>query len=496
MASDLKIAALGRPFTLGMLYNAPRDKLIPGGTLWDDGTLQGKITEKVQPFSSFTVTTSDTIDSKSSQLDVEASLKASFLSGLIEVEGSAKYLNYQKKFKNQSRVTLEFKSTTNFKKLSALCLAHKDAHVIDHIKNNSATHIVTEIVYGANAFFVFDSQKITADSVKDLQGNMKAVIDKIPKLSVEGSAGIKLTDEEKAVTGKFSCKFFGDFNLKSNPVTYEDAVKAIVQLPQLLGEKGEKAVPVTVWLMPLKKLHHEAAELKSEISFRLIRKMQDALEDLSEMQMRCNDSLEGGVVGNFQILQEEFETFQMRCRDYASKLKRTMAEKFPSIREGEDESAAEKVLDDRHDSPFSQEKLSKWLDDKERQMNVIGACVNIMKGTKIVRSKTELDREVLSGEDVVCYVFTSTKKGDTFLDEMAAYLGVREEGSTVEDHWCCSDEVFTKMRALAERFYSYATAWGYRNYRFLITAIPNEKYEGATVYHYQRGVLLKEDWFS
>ncbi|KAI9529509.1 hypothetical protein NQZ68_011218 [Dissostichus eleginoides] len=51
-------------------------------------------------------------------LDIEASLEASVLGGLIAVGGSAKYLNDQKKFKNQSRVTFQYKATTNFKQLS------------------------------------------------------------------------------------------------------------------------------------------------------------------------------------------------------------------------------------------------------------------------------------------------------------------------------------------------------------------------------------------
>ncbi|KAF3853079.1 hypothetical protein F7725_013767 [Dissostichus mawsoni] len=76
MASDhMNVAALGRPFTLGMLYDARSDTLVP------------------------------------------ASLKASFLGGLIAVGGSAEYLNDEKKFKNQSRVTCQYKATTNFKEL-------------------------------------------------------------------------------------------------------------------------------------------------------------------------------------------------------------------------------------------------------------------------------------------------------------------------------------------------------------------------------------------
>ncbi|KAF1378006.1 hypothetical protein PFLUV_G00206740 [Perca fluviatilis] len=219
MASDNNIAALGRPFTLGMLYDARRDELIPGLTLWDNKTLQGKITESSQRFNEFKMAASDSTESKCTLLDVDASLKASYLSGLIEVGGSAKYLNDQKKFHNQSRVICQYKATTNFKQLMIKQLT-METQQMDVIKKSSATHVVTGILYGANAFFVFDSEKVEASSVQDIQCSMRAVIKKIPKVDIEGEVNLQLTDEEKALTQKFSCKFYGDLILDSNPATF------------------------------------------------------------------------------------------------------------------------------------------------------------------------------------------------------------------------------------------------------------------------------------
>ncbi|XP_039646887.1 neoverrucotoxin subunit beta-like [Perca fluviatilis] len=313
MASDNKtVAALGRPFTLGMLYDARTDELIPGLTMWDDKTLQDKITESSQHSSAFDIAASDSTESKCTLLDVEASLKVSFLGGLIEVEGSAKYLNDQKKFHNQSRVTLQYKATTNFKQLMIDHLT-MEPQQMDVIQKSSATHVVTGILYGTNAFFVFDSEKLEASSVQDIQGSMQAVIKKIPSFDFEGKVKIQLTDEEKALTQKFSCKFYGDFILESNPATFEEAVNTYVQLPKLLGEKEEKAVPVHVWLMPLKNFNPKAAELKKEITDKSVWNAQDNLEDLREIAMRCNDSLEDKVIENFPVIHKPLSTFQKLC---------------------------------------------------------------------------------------------------------------------------------------------------------------------------------------
>ncbi|XP_033483415.2 neoverrucotoxin subunit beta-like [Epinephelus lanceolatus] len=491
MASDMMAAAaLGRPFTLGMLYDARKDEVIPGFRLWDGKALQERITESPQRSSAFAISASDSIESKSSLLKVDASLKASFMCGLFEVEGSAEYLNDKKKFKNQSRVTFQYKATTHFKELSLTHLSVMNPQQINVIKKGLATHVVTGILYGANAFFVFDSEKLEASSVRDKEVKMKAVIQKIPDFNIQGKVDIKLTEAEKALTQTFSCKFYGDFILESNPATFEEAVKTYAQLPKLLGQNGENAVPVKVWLMPLKNLDSEAAELTSGISVGLVRKAQDTLEDLREIGIRCNDSQEDRVVEKFQHIQEELSTFQKLCGDYVCKLQNTMAEKLPSIREGkEDERSVEQLFEDRDKSLFSHDKLSKWLDRKEREINVIRSCVDTMEGAKVVLNQSELDREILAPgvEHVLCFVFTSMKRGDT--------LNSPKMGSTDEEQWYSSDGVVMKMRKKAKAFRDLAKALK-KNSRFcfLVAAIENKKYTGATIYHYKDGILDTEDF--
>lgn len=467
-------------------------------TLWDNKTLKENISESSKHSSAFQISTSDSIESKSSLLDVEASLKASFLCGLIEVGGSAKYLKDTKKFKNQSRVTCQYKATTNFKQLSMANLLTMNAQQTDLIHKGLATHVVTGILYGANAFFVFDSEKLEDSSVQDIQGHMEAVIKKIPSFNLEGKVDIKISNAEKALTEKFSCKFYGDFVLQSNPATFADAVKTYVELPKLLVQNGENSVPLKVWLMPLKNLDPKAAELMGGISPGLVREAQEALEDLKEIEMRCNDSLDDGVVEHFPEIHKDLSNFQRSCDYYASHLQQTMEKKFPLIREGkEDESSMKKVFEDRRKSLFSHEKLSEWLDRKEREINIIRSCVGMMKGIKIVHSQSALDREVLAAgvEDAACFVFTSLKTADPYLDAMNAQLNSLEISNTNEVSWYNSNEVFIKMREKAKEFHTVFKALKNNpRFGFLIASIANEKYTGATIYRYKDGILVSEDF--
>ncbi|XP_027132177.1 stonustoxin subunit beta-like isoform X2 [Larimichthys crocea] len=496
--ANMKIGTLGRPLNLGMLYGALKDELMPGVTLWDDKTLQENTSESSQHSSEFHISASDSIESKSSLLDVEASLKASFLGGMIEVGGSAKYLNDKKKFKNQSRVTFQYKATTKFKQLSMAHLLTIDKKQADLIQKSSATHVVTGIIYGAHAIFVFDSEKLEASNVQDIEVHMKAVTNKIPSFNNEGKLDVKLNDEEKALTEKFSCKFYGDFILESNPATFVDAVKTYVELPKLLGENGENSVPMMVCLMPLKNLDPKAAKRLSGISVGLVRKAEDALEDLKEIEMRCNDTLDDAVVEHFPQIHKDLSSFHKSCNYYTSHLQQTMGNKFPRIRKGkENESSIKKVFEDRHGSPFSHEKLSEWMDHKEREINIIRSCVGMMEGVKIVHSQSELDREVLAAgvEHAVCFVFTSLESADPCLDAMAKYVDTLKLRSTSEEPWYYSDEVLTKIREKAEVVHNLAKALK-NNPRvcFLIASIANENYTGATIYKYKDGMLVSKDF--
>uniref|UniRef100_A0A7N6A3G1 B30.2/SPRY domain-containing protein n=1 Tax=Anabas testudineus TaxID=64144 RepID=A0A7N6A3G1_ANATE len=505
MASEnMEVAALGRPFTVGMLYDARKDKLIPGLTLQDDATLQNKIHESSQQGSTFQITSSDSIQEKTSLLDVEASLKASFLGGLIEVGGSAKYLNDQKKFKNQSRVTLQYKATTHFKQLSLSTPEARKTHQIDDAVKSVATHVVTAILYGANAFFVFDSQKLQADSVQEIQGSMEAVIRKIPALDIQGKVDIKLSDKEKELTDKFSCTFHGDFILDSNPATFQDAVKTYQELPKLLGAQKENSVPLKVWLMPLKKLDSTAADIVKQIEVAVVSKVQEALDGVNELKMRCNESLEDSLVECFPQIQKKLSRFQRNCDDYRSSIKEAIAKKLPSIRAGEeDECSLEKLFEHRDTSPFSDENLNNWLLDKERQINIIKSCLDGIDRTNIIANESQFDRVIFTPgvEDILCFVFTSLESADSYLDKMVNYLHQHDSKQAVDvdppskDRWYKSDEVISRMKEKAKLFHAlYKELKNSSRVRLVVTTKSDEKNRGASLYHYSKGKLITADF--
>uniref|UniRef100_A0A667Z6U5 Uncharacterized protein n=1 Tax=Myripristis murdjan TaxID=586833 RepID=A0A667Z6U5_9TELE len=495
----IELAALGRPFSLGMLYDCRQDSLIPGLTLWDPDALEKHARERPQPNSEFEIVASESIEDKSSALNVDASLKASFLGGLVQVEGSAKYLNDSKISKNQARVTLKYKTTTKFQELSMNHLGRdnvKHQYVFD---TGIATHVVTGILYGAQAFFVFDREVSEKEDHQEIEGNLKVMIQQIPCLAIEGEGSLQMKDTDISNVQNFSCKFHGDFNLQKNPVSIQDAIKVYQSLPTLLGANGEKAVPVKVWLMPLKSLDSAAAQLVRQISITLVMEAQSVLEDLSELEMRCNDAMKNSTTQQFPQIGKKLKAFRELCSEYKLEFQRTLARKLPSIRGGrEEEGVLAEVLIKRHSSPFNSKNLSEWMSCKEREISILQSITNMMKNTKTVTSRHALHKKILSAEHAVCFAFTSLEDDEPYLSDLSKYLKETPESpqdityqtyDVEKDQWFFSNEVLGAVRQKAKLFNAFVETNMDNNIRFLIAGIANEKKKGANIHLYKEGSL-------
>ncbi|XP_074506018.1 uncharacterized protein LOC141776383 isoform X1 [Sebastes fasciatus] len=499
----MEVAALGRPFSLGMLYDCRKDSLVPGLTLWDCDALGKDTRERPKPSNDFEIVASESIADKSSALNVKASLKASFLCGLVEVGGSAKYLNDSKTSKNQARVTLNYKATTKFQELSMNHLGRgnvKHPYVFD---KGIATHVVTGILHGAQAFFVFDREVSLKEDHQVIQGNLKVMIKKIPDFAIEGEGSLKMEDKDKENVEKFSCRFFGDFSLQKPPTSFQDAVEVYQSLPKLLGANGENAVPMKVWLLPLTTLDSSSAKLVRQISIRLVQESQHVLEDFSELEMRCNDALKTTTAQQFPQIGEKIKTFKEMCSEFRLELQGTFAKKLPLIRGGgEEEAVLAEILKKRCSSPFNTKNLNEWMDCKEREVNTLKSFTNMMKNTKIVPSENGLHEEILSTEHAMCFVFTSLGSAEPYLSTLSNYLEQTPDDpqdprtqDVEKKQWYASKEVAGVMRHKAKLFSDFAEAnKENKNIKFLTVGSTNETQKGSSIYLYKDGFPDNENF--
>ncbi|XP_033970283.1 verrucotoxin subunit beta-like, partial [Trematomus bernacchii] len=500
-SGTIEVAALGRPFSLGMLYDCRNDSLVPGITLWDCDDLKNHIREIQQKYNNFDIVASESIEDKSSALKVEASLKASFLCGLVEVEGSAKYLNDTKTSKNQARVTLKYQATTKFQELSMNHLGGENVKKHQFVFDQGiATHVVTGILYGAQAFFVFDREVSVNENHQDIQGNLKVMINKIGSLSIDGEGSLKIEDNERKNVEKFSCRFIGDFFVQKPPTSFQEAVEVYQSLPKLL-EGGENAVPVKVWLLPLTCLDSTAAQLVRQISIGLVQKSQSVLEDFSDLEMRFNDALRTQTAQQFPQIGKQLKTFKQMCSEFKLEFQQTLAKKLPSIRGGgEEEAVLAEILRKTCSSPFNSKELNEWMDCKEREIYTVMSLTDMMTNTKIISSQTDLYKESFKAEQAVCFVFTSLGSDEPYLSTLSNYLQQTPKPDDAQDphtpdQWYNSRKEMEAMRHKAKLFSDLAEAdKENKNITFLTVGLTNETQTGASIYLYTDGFLVNENF--
>ena len=211
------IQTLGRPFDLGMLYDRRSEKLVLGKTLWSPNHLSQAVNTIARPYTHSEVLAEDTIDDKLNALNIKASLKLSFLGGLVSVQGAAKYLDDRKESTKHSRVVLKYETTTELKQLTMEHLAQGKMQYPEVLDHDIATHVVVGILYGANAFLIFDQEVSEDESLRDVHGNMEVLVKALRNIRVDGDGNVDIKEDQKKKTEKIYCKMYGDFRTEESP---------------------------------------------------------------------------------------------------------------------------------------------------------------------------------------------------------------------------------------------------------------------------------------
>ncbi|XP_027035056.2 cytolytic toxin-alpha-like [Tachysurus fulvidraco] len=499
----IEMAALGRALYPGMLYDCRNDSFIPGITLWDKNALRDDIDVLDQTKTFVKLAASDSISDKANLLNVSASLKASFLGGLVEVGGSAKYLQDTKSSARQCRVTMQYSQTTKFEQLTMKELGNITYPKV--FEQKTATHVVTAVLYGASAFMLFDYSSSESENKQAVEGNLQAVIKKIPTISIEGQASLKLSSEEKKLAENINVTFYGDYELDENPTTYTEALRACKKLPSLLKERNSKGVPVTVWLYPLTLLDSRAAKLVREISLSLVSKTENVLEDLAEAERKCNDLLRNPITASFPELNKSLEQFRELHSFYKIALQKSLVSILPNIRSGALENKAlGDILTNHGMTPFTATNMSKWLDDITTQLNVLTSYTSALKDVTFMSSE-RLFNSILydpNVDSVVSLTFTSLKSEDTYLMGVRSFVysdALANFGKPITkafsypttQPWFKSLDISSRMRQNLTLFTSFfKTNINNNRIKFVVASLSDPSNPGTSIRLYQSSTLI------
>ncbi|XP_077053596.1 verrucotoxin subunit beta-like [Siphateles boraxobius] len=298
----------------------------------------------------------------------------------------------------QSLMTLHYHSTSRFEELSMNHLAPENIVHHEVLYDDVATHVVTAVLYGADACFVFT-----------VEGEAKVAFEKLKLISVDVNVILNMNDDQKNAVQKFTCMFYGDFQLPSNPTSFEDALKVCTDLPNLLGEKKELAVPLRVWLFPLDKLLSKASKLQKDISIDLIVAIESVIESLNVTEMKCSDLMKDLPASTFTEFHDKILQMKQNCDMYKLRLMEKLGSLLPNIHgDVMRETDLNDLLQENYQSPFSESDLAEWLKERERESDVIKLMLRKLKDAGAqVEDNIDLISIDMEVGNMVCYTFTS-----------------------------------------------------------------------------------------
>ncbi|XP_064106884.1 stonustoxin subunit alpha-like [Macrobrachium nipponense] len=255
------------------------------------------------------------------------------------------------------------------------------------------------------------------------------MVKSIPNLKINGEGKLDLSQDEKKEIRKFSCRYFGDFLPRETPSTFEEDVRLYKEMPNVIGQKGENAVPVIAHLYPLAKLDSKARKLVRDHCCSCLTETENYLEDLYKLDVKCNDLLRSQAVNHFRGTEAEIQKFKSLLATHKFTFQRKLAQILPNIRGGnKEESELPMILKENYFSPFRTEVLNSWVETKESQVEIILQYTSYLPQIKLA-SKTELKSMIMnpSHSQVLCFTIL-IPKSDSLLINMSKYF--KEEDHT------------------------------------------------------------------
>ncbi len=419
----IQMPALGRPFTLGQLYDCRSDSIITGLTLWSYGASQVNIETEDRESIEFEYFEGSGLNTKAKALDIGGGLSLSLLSNLLEVGGSGKFFKMKESTEKCETVTLRCRCLTKFQSLSMDHLSESNIEYKEVFDKNVATHVVTGIQYGAQVFLEFEESKSHIDKSNVREGRLLA---KVKQIGPEFHASHKpSTDEEfKHV----SCQLFSDLMPESNPTTFMEAKEYCKNFPKILKDSPQRAVPLIVWLTPLHILSDAASAIVREIDASLVDTAKSILEHLVTTDKQLSQLLKSRWCKRYICLRKEIICVQAFLQKYENQLKADLKMILPSVRANQESDNLLYDLICKHEnSPFSSSIIDTWLDQREKEINHLDEFTNEMRNVTFRN-----DRLHLPGNSVfIALLLTRPSQPEhTLMQEMSELCSFQRTGST------------------------------------------------------------------
>ncbi|RMZ89771.1 hypothetical protein DV736_g3019, partial [Chaetothyriales sp. CBS 134916] len=249
----VKRPALGQLAGLGWVYDARSDRFLPHSVLHtaltETAVGMTHINTTDTKFSSF-----ETLRSKLDNMNINDELSASFLAGMLDVEGAAHYLSNYLDARPSIHETLYYSTSTVHEKLNLACNEVRHALDFTQLVNGAGTHVVTEIQWGQNTVVAGRKLLCQEDDRDQVEKDLKAALRKLgtPLIPIHGDSNPRKS--QKPEEHPFQFTVYTDVLSRDTfePTDFESTLKFISDLPaHINGLNGGKGMPIGYTLLPV-----------------------------------------------------------------------------------------------------------------------------------------------------------------------------------------------------------------------------------------------------
>ncbi|XP_059350253.1 uncharacterized protein LOC130685878 [Daphnia carinata] len=387
----VRMAALGRHFRVGDLYNSRNDTIIPG---LEQDSIHSKLTTQILGKFQVHSFRSELSYKKWQRLDIDEHLRVSILAGIIdEFSGSSKYVTDRSKPGQASRtVVLRMES-------------HKDSRIVDRkdVVNccgfKQATHFVVHAVYGAQAYCVMthDLANVEEEEAEEFLSKITSKMEIALRQTQNVDVFMEqLDDREGEHLTRVKCRLYDD--VQSHSVreycvfeAYKHCLHFIrhTQEPEFQNSK-ENTIAVT--LCPLKRiLAGKVCEYRVLNADLLI--PYSLLSDSLNRIMAMADAARTTSNRTHRISLRQFHDAVAR---YQEKLQQSLKDEILKGRENANHNDQEikRIVQNAQSHPlFKPSRLEQWLCFKQSESDMIEKMAN-MKDIVFFADRTQLEREL------------------------------------------------------------------------------------------------------
>lgn len=300
--SSIQRPALGQFADLGSLYDARTDTFV-SRSLLKDQLPERTVSETSDPTERVQLLSNDSYKEKFNILKIGTELGASFLSGMVEIDGGAAgYLREARPSISVGQASINYVMTTVEEKVGFGNAELTDFLKLDSIQGSGATHVLAAIGWGAQAIVAVKYHLTNELDQKSLETRIELEFNRIKHIITFGDRGSLNQDCRQGDSSPMEITIHSDLIIEPGRTSeLRQACDFILEMPSRVAPVNHgKGLPLSYTLIPLDLLTYMLSGdprntvVKADVSF-------------SQPSVNC---LEG-----FQVLFNELRDFRQKLRD-------------------------------------------------------------------------------------------------------------------------------------------------------------------------------------